>query len=77
LIKSLLTAVGALLSLWQSKEKRKYIDRRLVLEKEWYEEINRPRPERDNSALDRIERELCQLSDAIVADIGKQDAGPG
>lgn len=51
------------LSIWDSKEKSKYVDKLIKLKKEWYEEYNKPLDERSDIKLDAIElhiRILCQ-----------------
>lgn len=73
-IGALLQIIGAVLSLIEMKERRKYIDRKLELEKAWYEEYNKPRKERDNAALDNIEFELCLLAKTIASDITAKKA---
>jgi lysyl-tRNA synthetase class I len=53
------------LKLWLSKEKTKYIDRKISLLKDWYEEYNRP--DHSRLALDNIERELHILAIAFIS----------
>lgn len=61
------------LSLWQSKEKRKYLDRVLELKKDWYEEFDRP--DRSQLALDKIERELRLIAETFASNLGS-DGNP-
>lgn len=56
------------LTLWQSKEKRKYLDRLIKLKKEWYEEYRRA--DRSQLTLDGIERELRIIAESFASDIG-------
>lgn len=61
------------LSIWNSKEKTKYLDQFLKLERAWHEEHDKGKPSRitgkgySNVNLDLIERELCILTHAIAA----------
>lgn len=69
--------VGALragLSLWDHKEKTKYLDKLIKLEREWYAEINKPRADQSDAELDRIERELRVTSRAWIAVAGVSNA---
>jgi len=68
---ALILALKSGLSLWQSKESRKYIDKTIKLEREHYEEINKDRP--DMAVLDNIDFELRIISKAFSATIGKQN----
>ena len=52
------------LSLWESKEQRKYIDRYIKLKRKYYEEFNKER--QDHRALDGILFELELLGSAFV-----------
>lgn len=71
---SLLGILGSALSIWDNKEKRKYIDKMLQLKKDYYEEFNKPLAVRSDAVLDNLEFELRNLADAVAADIGKQNA---
>jgi hypothetical protein len=68
---ALLKVLGAGLELWASAEKRKYIDRKIALEKAFYEEYNKPIGVRSDAALDDLEFQLRILCSAFVADSGK------
>ncbi len=72
MIESLIGALAAGLALWQSKEKRKYLDELLELKREYYEEDNKTRP--DMAKLDRIEFQLCLLSQAFSTKVGEQNS---
>lgn len=61
------------LDLWNSKEKNKYIDKKMALEKAYYEEFNKPDGVRADSVLDNLEFELHVLSTAFCAQAGKQN----
>lgn len=67
-------ALHAGLSLWEHKDKTKYLDKLIRLEKEWYEETNKPREEQSDAELDRIEFELRLTARGWTAVAGKSDA---
>ena len=69
MIGSLFKVLGAGLSLWESKEKRKYLDRFMKLEREYYEEYNKDIA--DDAVLDNLRFELELLSTAFSAEVGK------
>jgi len=75
MIDAIFKILGAGLSIWESKEKRKYIDRMMSLQKSYYEEINKPFNQRDNAALDDIEFQLRTLGLAFASSAGKPDTG--
>lgn len=59
------------LKLWLSKEKTKYIDKKIALEKAYYEEMNKPETERSQTALDNIYFELRVLAIAFSQEASK------
>ena len=67
MIESVLKILGAGLSLWESKEKRKYLDKYLILRKRYYEESLQNPP--DDAILDGIELELQLLGEAFAAKV--------
>lgn len=67
----ILSLLGTGLSLWEHKEKNKYIDRKMALEKAYYDEFNKPESERSDAVLDDIEFQLRVLSTAFIATAGK------
>lgn len=69
---ALFMALSAGLSLWNTKEARKYRERVLELKKEWYEEFNKPIP--DNASLDGIELELRHIAESFYTQTGTKDA---
>lgn len=71
MFESLAGALEAGLSLWSSKESRKYLDEVIRLRKEYYEEDNKERP--DMARLDRIEFQLCNLCEAFSAKVRKSN----
>lgn len=72
MIDSLFKVLGSGLSLWESKEKRKYVDKLIALEKEYYEEYNKEIS--DDAVLDNIRYELQFLGSAFSAKVGTKDA---
>ncbi len=72
MIDSLFQALASGLSLWQSKESRKYIDKLMKLEKDYYEESNKERP--DMAILDNIDFELQLLCKAFSSQIGAKNS---
>jgi len=56
------------LSLWESKESRKYIDRLIKLKGDWYEEYNKEIP--DDNVLDLIDSELRIVGEAFINQAG-------
>lgn len=74
MIDSIFKILGAALSIWESKEKTKYLDRYMELKKDWYEEYNKPEKIRSDARLDFLESELRILGDSFAASVGKPDA---
>jgi hypothetical protein len=66
---AILGIAEAALSIWSSKLKQKYIDKVENLKREYYAEINKPREERDNAALDNLEFELRLTIASLAADL--------
>lgn len=65
----LLELAEAALSIWQSKEKRKYIDKIESLKKDFYAEKSKPRAEQSDAVLDNISFELRLVSRSLSADM--------
>jgi hypothetical protein len=84
----LAASVRLALSLWEHKEKNKYVDELDDLVKERADEMEKPlylgeageieRPERyrDYATLDQLDRRLCQLRRTISATVGGKNAVP-
>lgn len=76
MFESLAGALHMGLSLWNSKEKRKYLDELTALEREHYEEDKKPRDAldprdaRNDALLDDIRFRLCQLQRNLAAEVG-------
>lgn len=74
MISSILGIVEAVLSIWDSKLKTKYIDKVQSLKKAYYEEWNKPVEERSDAVLDNIEFELRITVDSLTAQIRIENA---
>lgn len=64
-----LEIISAALQIWASKEKRKYIDEKLAIQKAYYEEQNKPIESRSDAVLDSLEFRLRILASALAAEI--------
>lgn len=62
------------LSLWESKEKRKYVDELIAIKKDYYAEINKPSTERSDAVLDSLEFRVRVLGIAFAAGVGGENA---
>jgi hypothetical protein len=71
---TILALADKVLELVVLKEKNKYRDKRIQLEKAYYEEYNKPLSDRSDAVLDNLWFELRILVNSILADIGKPDA---
>lgn len=60
------------LKLWNNQEASKYLDRVISLEKEYYEEIQKPSDERSDFRIDSILLELQIISQSFVQYFNKQ-----
>lgn len=60
------------LKLWLSKEKTKYIDKKMQLERDYYAEINKPEDVRSDAVLDHLEYELRVLARAFATAAASQ-----
>lgn len=76
MFEALLKVLGSGLSLWESSEKRKYVDRLMALKKDYYEEFSKDPAIRSDATLDNIIRELCILGDAFSTSVGAENASP-
>jgi len=71
MVQALILALKSGLSLWESKESRKYLDQVLKLERKIYEENSEERP--DMARLDNLNFQLCIISEAISSDLVKKN----
>ncbi len=72
IFEALAQALAAGLSIWDTKESRRYLVRVLEIKKEWYEEYNKELS--DDAILDNLERELCLIATTFYSEVGKQNA---
>ncbi len=61
----ILSLLNTGLQLWLSKEKTKYIDQMMQLQKDYYAEYNKPLSERDDAVLDNLFFQLRVLAIAF------------
>lgn len=73
MFESLAAALSAGLQIWQSLEKRKYIDKLMKLRAEYREEYNKDLADRSDAVLDNLKFELCNLALAFSASVGIED----
>lgn len=73
MFESLLTVLGAGLSIWNNKERTKYVDQLMSLKRRYYEEFNKSAEHRSDAILDGIESELRILASAFSTSVGKPD----
>lgn len=73
MIDSIFKALGAGLGIWQSKEKRKYVDKLISLKRDWYEEHNKSDEDIDHAVLDNIRQEITTLVDTVSSAMGQGD----
>ena len=64
---SIVKILGAALSIWDSKESRKYLKKVYKLEKKYDKEYDKEYP--DHNVLDHIERDMIRLSDLVAKEI--------
>lgn len=73
-VESILKILGAGLSIWESKEKTKYLDTFLKLKQEYFDEFNKD--PQDHSALDLISYKLQLLGNAFASQVGIKNPPP-
>lgn len=72
MISAILGIVASALSIWDSKLKQKYIDRKIQLERDYYNALNQPEETRNNALIDNLEFEICLLAKALAMDMAKK-----
>lgn len=72
--KVILNILDSALSIWKSKEATKYIDKKIKLEKEFYEEYNKPLEERSDAILDNLNLQLGILCNNTAAAIRAENS---
>lgn len=60
------------LKLWNDRQASKYLDRVIQLEKDYYDELNKPSDERSDYRLDSIMLELRIISQSFLHYPGKR-----
>lgn len=73
MVTALFQALATGLSIWESTEKRKYLDRLMGLERDYYAEFNKDPSQRSDAVLDNIERELLILNNAFSSSVRAKD----
>lgn len=73
MIDLILKLAGSTIDLLVTKEKNKYRDRYMKLQKEFYEEKNKPQP--DMAVLDNLEFDIFLLCSSISSEATKQALG--
>ena len=73
MFESLAKALAAGLSLWETKESRKYVDELMRIKKAYYAEDNKDPTVRSDAVLDNLMLELRVLADAFSAGVGKSN----
>lgn len=71
MVSVILGLVGSLLSIIDTKLKQKYIDRKIDLERQYYEAVNVPFEQRDNALIDTLEFEILLLAKALMFEVKK------
>ena len=72
MIPSLFSIIGSALSIWEHKEKNKLFNKFVDLQRQYYEESNKPENEQDFSVMDNIEFELWLLGNRFSAKVREQ-----
>lgn len=61
-------ALSTGLSLWKTKQSRKYLDELIDLKQDWYDEYSKEIS--DDDVLARIELRLCIIVDGFASQVG-------
>lgn len=69
MFEALLTVLGAGLSIWEHKEKTKYVDKLMSLRRQYKDEMNKSESNRSDAVLDNLEFELNNLALAFSAQV--------
>jgi hypothetical protein len=64
---TVLNLIGSMLSIWESKERRKYYDEYLELKEEYSKALNG----RDNGVMDYLEDRIKSLGEVIALEVKK------
>jgi len=74
MISTILGILGTGLKIWKHKEKTKYLEKFIKIERTIHEERKKPLNLRDNAVIDNAEFELYILSKAWVATVKGSDS---
>ena len=66
IIGSLFKITEHTLSIYQTKQARKYLDRVVYLKREYYEESNKPENKQNHARMDNITAELRIISESVA-----------
>jgi len=66
--------LGAALSIWEHKEKNKYVEQLMELETEWRKEANKDPEHRSDAVLDNLEFKLRVLGAAFASGVTVQNS---
>jgi hypothetical protein len=66
IISSLFAITKHSLSIYKTKQARKYLDRVIYLEKVYYAEENKPEDKRNHAVMDNVTNELCLLTQTVT-----------
>ena len=72
MIEVLFKVLGSGLAIWESKEKRKYLDELISLEKDYYAEYNKEIS--DDAVLDGIRFKLQLIGKAFSSKVGNENS---
>lgn len=67
MVSSIFGLLGSVFTIWEHKEKNKYKEKYMRLEREYYEESKKENP--SDAVLDNIEFELLLLVDSLGSEI--------
>ena len=74
IVAELFASIRTGLSIWESKEKTKYLDHLNDLEKKYYEATNLPESQQDHAYIDNLVFQLCLARRAFSASIGSANS---
>lgn len=70
----LIKAISAGLSIWDSKEKTKYVDQLFKAKEDYYAELSKPLAERSDDELARIKQRVRLINEAFCAAVTAKGA---
>lgn len=66
IIASLFAITKHSLSIYETRQSRKYLDRVIYLEKVYYAEENKPEDQRSHAVMDNVSNELCLITKTVT-----------